>query len=415
MITKGKSTTGRSLAAHLMKPENERVEVLGIRGAALEDLREAIDDWRDYAKGTNCDKPIYHAQLNPDRDLSREEWETAIGIFEKELGLENYPRAVVLHEKEGREHIHLVYSRFDHDPEAEHMRAWSDSWNYPKHERASREIERALGLQKTQGVFIDREGPRPERTPTHDAMQQGDRLQIDPRDVKAEIAELYRSADTGPAFVAALDEAGYTLAQGDKRGYVILDQAGGVHSLSRMAGVKVGELRERLGDYALENLPSVAQAREAQQERTQAREVTAPELGSREEERAAEPAPEATTSSAAEIDRAAFDGREADAPAVDLGDSAERGIGGAVDAGIKVLGKALDGFATSFESLFAEPPKPPTREDIAHAEAQADDREARIAAAAERIRLQNADYQQQQEREQAQGLDQGRSLDLFRK
>lgn len=270
MITKGKSTTGRALAAHLLKPENDRVEVLDIRGAAINDLREAIGDWREFSKGTACEKPIYHAQLNPDRDLSREEWDKAIGIFEKEMGLEGYPRAVVLHEKEGREHIHLVYSRFNPDLEAEHLRAWSDSWNYPKHERASREIERELGLQKTQGVFLDREGDRPDRTPSHDAMQQGDRTKLDPRTVKAEVSEIYRSADSGRAFVAGLEEAGYTLARGDQRGYVILDQAGGIHSLSRMAGVKVGELRDRLQDYPVQSLPTVEAAREMQQERQQA-------------------------------------------------------------------------------------------------------------------------------------------------
>jgi hypothetical protein len=269
MITKGKSTTGRGLAAHLSKKNNDRVEVLDIRGAAIENLQEAIDDWRDLSKGTTCNKPIYHAQLNPDRDLSREEWDKAIGIFEKEMGLEGYPRAVVLHEKEGREHVHLVYSRFNHDLENERLTAWSDSWNYPKHERASREIERELGLEKTQGVFVDREGERAERTPSHDEMQQGDRLKIDPREVKAEVSALYKSADSGRAFVAALESEGYTLARGDQRSYVILDEVGGVHSLARVAGVKVAELRETLQDYPLHDLPSVAEAREQVQERAQ--------------------------------------------------------------------------------------------------------------------------------------------------
>lgn len=264
MITKGKSTTGRALAAHLLKKENDRVEVWDIRGAALQDLREAVDDWREFSKGTNCAKPIYHAQLNPDRDLSREEWEKAIAIFEKELGLEGYPRAAVLHEKEGREHLHLVYSRFNHDLEAEHLRAWSDSWNYPKHERASREIERVLGLERVQGVHVEKDGkPRADRTPTHDAMQQGDRLKIDPRTVKAEVSELYKAADNGRAFVEGLENAGYTLAQGDKRGFVILDQAGGVHSLSRAANVKAAELRETLKDYPLRELPTVQAVRES--------------------------------------------------------------------------------------------------------------------------------------------------------
>jgi hypothetical protein len=54
---------------------------------------------------------------------------------------------------------------------------------------------------------------------------------------------------------------------------VILDPAGGVHSLSRAASVKVGELRDRLKDCPLENLPTVEVGRESikahQQERQQ--------------------------------------------------------------------------------------------------------------------------------------------------
>lgn len=267
MITKGKSTTGRALAAHLLKPENDRVEVWEIRGAVLENLREAIDDWRDYSKGTACEKPIYHAQLNPDRDLSREEWEKAIAIFEKEMGLEGYPRAVVLHEKEGREHLHLVYSRFNHDHEADKMWAWSDSWNYPKHEQASREIERVLGLERVQGVHVEKDGkPRPDRTPTHDAMQQAKRTKIDPRTVKADVSALYASAEDGRAFVEALEANGYTLAKGDRRAYVVLDQAGGVHSLTRASGAKVGELGETLKDFPLADLPTVQDVRDRQRE-----------------------------------------------------------------------------------------------------------------------------------------------------
>lgn len=273
MITKGVSTTGSRLAAHLQKAENERVEVLGIKGAVLDDLDAAIDDWREFSKGTNCEKPIYHAQLNPDRALSREEWDRAIQIFEKEMGLEGYPRAVVLHEKKGREHVHLVYSRID----LETMRAWSDSWNYVKHERVSREIEWQFGFEKTQGVHVEREGaPRPDRTPSHKDMRQGERTGLDAREVKAEVSALYAKANgDGLAFVAAMDKAGYVLARGDRRGYVVVDRKGGVYSLARAANTRTSTLREALRDTPVEKLPSVREAQARQQERDTEREGTA--------------------------------------------------------------------------------------------------------------------------------------------
>jgi hypothetical protein len=260
MIIKGSSHSGKKLGDYLTQDKNERAKVLGIRGDLPRDLPELLDDWRSTAHGSQCKKPLYHAQLNPDRALSPEEWQKAVEIFEKEMGFENQPRAMVLHEYKGREHMHLVYSRID-----ENGRAISDSWNYVSHEKAAREIERELGLEKTQGVFIDRDGERPERTPSHDSIQQGERTKIDPHHVKTEVSALYQSADGGRAFVAGLEDAGYTLAQGDKRGLVILDQAGGVHSLSRVAGVKVAALRERLKDFPLEELPSVSDTRTERQ------------------------------------------------------------------------------------------------------------------------------------------------------
>ena len=265
MIIKGSTHTGKGLGAYLMQDKNDRAELLDIRGDLKRDLKETLDDWRSDSQGENCTKPLYHAQINPDRALSREEWDKAVSLFEKEMGFENQPRVMVLHEYKGREHLHLVYSRID-----ENGKAISDSWNYLHHEKAAREIERELGLEITQGALYQREGARPERTPDRDAIQQGERLKLDPKAVKAEVSELYQNAENGREFVAALDTAGYTLAQGDQRGYVILDQVGGVHSLSRMAGVKVAELRESLQEYNLQNLPTVEAVRERQQERQQA-------------------------------------------------------------------------------------------------------------------------------------------------
>jgi len=318
----------------------------------------------------------------------------------------------VLHEYKGREHVHLVYSRIDEDG-----KAISDSWNYLHHEKAAREIEQALGMEKTQGAFTERGGnPRPERTPDRDAIQQGERLNLDPKAIKSEVSELYRSNEDGQDFAAALEAHGYALAQGDKRGLVILDPEGGVHSLTRMAGAKAGELRERLGDSAL-NLPTVEQARAAQQERVQAQEQTAPQIEAhgetdsdtekeRETPGKAEAIPTDWTIETAEIEAAP-----------DLGEGLERGVVSVTDTGLKLASKALDGIASSLEGALmfdSTPPPPPTQEQRDRAANQAEaEREARIDQATERLRQINEDYQkQQQEREQTQGLDQGLSLGL---
>lgn len=253
MIIKGGSHSGRGLGIYLLQDKNERVEVWGVRGDIQRPIPDLINDWRSDAFGTDCQKPLYHAQLNPNRPLTREEWNTAIDLFEQEMGFTQQPRLAVLHEYKGREHVHLVYSRLDEDG-----KAISDSWNYFHHEKSARAIEQNLGLEATQGVLYGRKGGnRPERTPSQAAIQQGERTQYSPQAVKAQVSSLYQhNHSDAQAFVAALNGQGYRLAQGDKRGLVVLDAAGGVHSLSRVSGAKAGELRELFKSYG--ELPSVS-------------------------------------------------------------------------------------------------------------------------------------------------------------
>lgn len=256
MIIKGGSHSGRGLGSYLLSGKNERVDVWEVRGDLPRALPALLDDWRSTAQGTNCTKPLYHAQLNPDRRLSRQEWDKAISHFEREMGFEQQPRVAVLHQYKGREHLHLVYSRLD-----EGGKAISDSWNYLHHEKAARAIEKDLGLEKTPGALYARKNsPRPERTPDRGAIQQGERTQHDPKALKAEITGLYQAAGgNAHSFLSSLQERGYSLAQGDRRGLVLVDAGGGVHSLSRLSGAKAGELRHMLGEGG--ELPRVAQAR----------------------------------------------------------------------------------------------------------------------------------------------------------
>jgi hypothetical protein len=263
VIIKGLSTSGFGLGNYLQKTvQNERVDIWPTRGDMQRDLSETLNDWRSDSLTTRCSKPLYHAQLSPDRVLNGEEWSIAIDIFEKEMGLENQPRVLVKHVKKGREHVHAVYSRID-----ENGHAISDSWNFPRHEKAARDIEITLGLEKTQGVFINRKADRPERTPSQAAVQQAERLKLDLKQTQTMVRKLYQYADNGHSFVAALESEGYRLAQGDQGGYMIVDNVGGVHSLLRIVDLKADLLRETLRDYGLQNLPSVQAVRSAQKMR----------------------------------------------------------------------------------------------------------------------------------------------------
>lgn len=51
------------------------------------------------------------------------------------------------------------------------------------------------------------------------------------------------------------------LAQGDRRGFVVIDQGGGIHALGkRILDVTAAKSRDRLSDVDANRLPSVEQA-----------------------------------------------------------------------------------------------------------------------------------------------------------
>src|ERR1700722_12821291 len=234
MIIKGSSRSGPgALAAHLGNAEtNERVSLLETRGTVADDLRGALIEMDAFAEGTRCEKSLYHAAISPavPHRLTSEQRTEAIDALEAKLGLMGHARVVVLHEKKDREHIHVVWSRIDLDT----GKSVSDSHNYRKHEEVARDLERRFGHDRVQGAHVEREGvKRPDRTPSRAELRQEERTGITGKQVKAEVTTAFRASDGPEAFKSALEHAGYLLAKGDKRDFVVLDKASGVHSLAR--------------------------------------------------------------------------------------------------------------------------------------------------------------------------------------
>lgn len=275
MIIKGTSRSGPvALANHLGNAEkNERVSVVETRGTVAQDLRGALVELDAYALGTKCEKGLYHAAISPEPPhiLTPEQRTEAIDALEKKLGLDDHARVVVLHEKHDRQHIHVVWSRIDLD----RMVSVSDSHNYRKHEEVSRDLERRFGHDRVQGAHHERDGvDRPDRTPSRSELRQEERTGIKGKDVKAEVTALFRASDNAGAFEAALAEHGYMLAKGDRRDFVIVDRAGGIHSLARrIDGMKAAELRAFMGTLDPQTVPSIEHAKEVIEERQRQAEV----------------------------------------------------------------------------------------------------------------------------------------------
>lgn len=288
MIAKGASRSGaRQLAVYLMRVERyatgEPAELLemqspwadapnGTQERTAAKLVETFRDWQTLVEGTKQGRDgLYHAQISPEahyaRTMTPEQWKRAADILGEELGLKDQPRALVLHSSgEERPHLHVVWQRTDIDT----MKVISDGYNYVAHERASQRMELEFGHEFVPGKHAKRDREKQPEFPraelTADEAQREKRGGVNVADRKAEIMALYKAADSGTALKAALEEAGYLLASGD-RGYVVIDKTGGQSVLTRNTGLKKKELEAFMAGVPLESLITVADAKALQKAR----------------------------------------------------------------------------------------------------------------------------------------------------
>ncbi len=273
MIIKGGSRAGpQQLAAHLLRTDtNERMEVLELH-SGLADMAATFRDWQILSEGTRGKKGLYHVNIDPDAryTMTLDQWARAVEVLEQELGLEGQPRAVVLHEKKGRQHIHIVWARTD----LETMKMRSDSNNYLAHERASLKLEREFGHEHVPGKHAKRDRAKQPEFPradiSHAEHQQAERAAFSVTDRRAQTAALKEASDSGASFKAAVEDAGYVLAQGDKKDFVLVTAEGAVLSLARELKMKAAEVRAFMADVDRAALPTVAEAAAQQRARAEA-------------------------------------------------------------------------------------------------------------------------------------------------
>jgi hypothetical protein len=167
----------------------------------------------------------------------------------------------VFHEKHGRRHCHAVWSRIDADK--------LTAVNLPHFKRKLTEISADLyvehGWKIPQGLkkYAGKNGPVEEKVEESTAesqsaekspfnmereeYRQAQRLSEDPQALKAMLLEAWEGSDSKESFARALQEHGFYLARGDRRGFVALDINGGVYSLSRWLDIGTRALKAKLG------------------------------------------------------------------------------------------------------------------------------------------------------------------------
>lgn len=246
----------QELARHLMKPENERVEVHQLRGFAARDLQGAFQESEAISRATKCRKHLYSLSFNPppEAEVSDDQFESAIDRAEDRLGLGGQPRAIVFHVKDGRLHAHAVWCRID----TEEMKAIPLPYDKRRLKDVSRDLYLEHGWTMPRG-FVSHEARDP-RNYSLAEWQHAKRAKRDPKVLKGQFQDAWAISDSKVAFEAALQERGFVLARGDRRGHVAVDHTGEVYPISRWTGQKTKTVKARLGELGA--LPSVGDARD---------------------------------------------------------------------------------------------------------------------------------------------------------
>ncbi len=258
---------GSDLATHLMNGEdNEYVERIEGRGSVADDTHGAFAEHEAIAHSmTRCKKYLYSLSINPDPRQARfthDQYMDYIERAEESLGLMGQPREIYKHIKEDkagrlREHYHVVWSRIDiNEGKAIHMA-----------------FDKSKLMNVTRQFALDHNIKLPDGYHTGiakaDQLSLYDKAQVDQTGITKEermevITDLWRRSDSASAFVSALEDQGYILANG-RRPYVLVDMYGGTNALPRMIddkSVRAKDVQAFLkNEYPPDSLPSVDEAK----------------------------------------------------------------------------------------------------------------------------------------------------------
>jgi hypothetical protein len=199
---------------------------------------------------TRSKKGLYHAQINPaygeDRAMTEKDWLRAADILEAELKLTGQKRIAVMHEKNGRLHLHVAWERYDHAT----GKMISDSHSRRAQNRARIMTEKEFQHKRT-----------PEKNIKRPALQ-------------LILQNAWQERSTGEVFIQAMAQNGYIVSRGNRRPFMIVDDRGRSFDMVReMKGIKTKEIREVLKGYELPDEEKTRQAIRKRQEKEKSRDI----------------------------------------------------------------------------------------------------------------------------------------------
>ena len=246
---------GDALAKHLLKPENDSVEVIPPRGLGSPSLIGQMRELVALSLGGRTNQPAYHVHCDPDLAIvdnagARRRWWS---LFEKEFRLGSQPYCGAVHIKHSREHEHRVYSLVRRDGGVV-----DTAWDYARREKVSRIVEFEHGLPPVPSKharsiikslreegrgdvaawleaagMADIERPVAPLSPEERLIQE--RTGVVLGDVRAAALAAWHASDDGEGLRDALRERGLRLHAG-RSGPVVYDESGAAHLLTRLVG-----------------------------------------------------------------------------------------------------------------------------------------------------------------------------------
>lgn len=198
----------------------------------------------------------WHPEENPQKDhMLGAAFETL-----ELLGLKEHEAVIVAHQETDHPHIHVICNLVS----PKDGRTAVPSYDRLTLSKWAQEHEEKTGKIYCEKRVENNEKRREKATADRQmALVKGREEKHSAAD---QVQDIYRRCDSGKAFQAALQEAGFTLARGDRRGFVLVDDQGKVHSLSRqLQGQRAADIKARLSDLDEKALPDVKTASEERQ------------------------------------------------------------------------------------------------------------------------------------------------------
>lgn len=249
----------KQLANHLSDlTMNDHVELYEARGLFHDQsIQEALREMHAASKGSRCQKHLFSLSVDPVQGLDHDGKlydEIFQGLDERFPMLKDQPRLIVFHEKEGRRHAHVIYSRINREGKAIELGLYKKkltSFSYDLFEKhapeqmpknlqswAKRQHEARLKQDHTRAELERERRTKQSREAHHQILQ-----------------EAVKQHDTLKSLDVYLQEKGYRLCNGKRAllAYDIYTQES--YALTRATGLKMNELKQRYVGHT--DLPSM--------------------------------------------------------------------------------------------------------------------------------------------------------------